>query len=162
MNTKHRFSPSEATSEFKSYVIHEHKTILIGVPQIDGGDVNDISLVLDDRKGDVFCNKRAEIITRLERLYSRLLNMPFESRKAITEYIDSLKEKRTIRPHIGHNFWSVLNFLTARYQASVSEIIFSDPLIENIFVNAYYRSIDEEGAKISTNCSIFTQIFIQC
>lgn len=154
MNTKHKYPPSKANSEFKSYFLVGLNTILIGVPQIDGGNINDISLILNGCEGDVFCNKRAERIANLEKLYSRLLQLPFERRQAVTQYIDCLKANGTIRPHIGHNFWAILNFLAAYYQSSISQITFSDPFIERIFVNDYYRSIDEEGAKTSAIADI--------
>lgn len=147
MSTKHKYPPSEANSEFKSYILEGLNTILIGVPQIDSGNTDDISLILSDCKGDVFCNKRAERIASLENLYSRLLQLPFEKRQAITQYIDSQKAKGTIKPHIGHNFWAVLNFLAAYYQSSISQFIFSEPLVESIFVDDFLRSIDEGEAK---------------
>lgn len=154
MGTKHKYLPSEANSEFKNYILEELNTILIGVPQIDGGDTDDISLILNDGKGDVFCNKRAERIASLDNLYSRLLQLPFEQRQAVTQYIDCLKVKGTIKPHIGHNFWAVLNFLAAYYQSSVSQIIFSDPFVERIFVDDFLRSIDEWDAKTSAIADI--------
>ena len=147
MNGKHIFQPSEANGEFKNYILEGLNTILIGVPQIDNGNIDDISLILSGCKGDVFCNKRAERITCLDNIYSRLLCMPLERRQAVEQFIDRLKASGTIRPHIGRNFWAVLNVLAAYYQSSLSQIIFSDPLIESIFVDDFLYSINEEEAK---------------
>lgn len=121
---------SESNWKYVSVVIPSKETVLIGVPRRFIKELEDqaekpldYSVIYDDISVVAHASRVVYYSpNHLQDFYVRFFRLSKPNQQVISELIERLKKKGTIKRYVGYNFEAVHNFLTARYQQNFSKI----------------------------------------
>ena len=131
---------SKLNWEFDSCILEESNTILIGIPHDEIPALSDDSLeeypqIIDDL--NLVSSHQCVFFHNVENYFSRLLTRSKESQKLMNKLTEKYISEKKITQHVGCNFFAVLNFLSARYQKTLAELIDDTQMPDSVFPSAF-------------------------